>query len=184
MATKKQIIDLQKELLEKTITFLKSKGISTSKLANEFRVKKVIEEPLWKIPEIHGKTYPRFLSEDVYKTWKKLSDNNINNRNRTSVWTNDQIINALEQGVVLLSKDPDYFKVQLEHVTEKKILVEMLLDKGMNIHDVIDNYNLGCAVLKHEHHRLRDDHFDPKDVWSRYRDRVKVYDRFKDEWVV
>ena len=53
----------------------------------------------------------------------------------------------------------------------------------MEVSRVLDEYNIGCTVLKKEHSLLPNNTFEPEDVWIRYRGNLKVYDTKEERWI-
>ena len=183
MASTKQLKDFYKKILSINLDFLKQEGINDVKGLNEYKVKKIIEEPLWKNLECQGKTNQRYISQGVYKIRQELNRLGIEQPEK-SIWTTKNIDAARkikENKLKGLSID---FKVQLEHVVEKSKLVEILITKTRTVSNVLDEYNIGCTVLKEEHSLLKNNLFDPMDVWIRYKGRLKVYDTKEERWIV
>jgi len=182
MATTEQLKDLYKSILQVNLDFLNREGINDVNGLNEYKVKKIIEEPLWKNLECNGKTNQRYISEGVYEIREELSRLGIG-LSKKSIWTTNNIDVALKiKGSNLKGSSSD-FKVQLEHVVEKSKLVEILITGEMEVSRVLDEYNIGCTVLKKEHSLLPNNTFEPEDVWIRYRGNLKVYDTKEKRWI-
>ena len=183
MALTKQLKDFYKKILTINLDFLKQEGINNVKGLNEYKVKKIIEEPLWKNLECNGKTNQRYISQGVYEIRVELDRLEIK-RNQKSIWTPNDIDTAHKIEGNKLKELSDNFEVQLEHVVEMSKLVEILIKGNMKVSKVLDKYNIGCTVLKKEHCLLPNNLFDRKDVWIRYRNKLNVYDTKEEKWVV
>ena len=185
MATSQEIIEKQKDILIRLMEMYNELGLNTRELINEFKAMKILEEPLWKIPEANGKSNQRYISAGVKNIRQVLDDNNIKNRrNAKSIWTDTQLKKAFEQIPNLLpSLDLNHYKVQLEHVVERKVIIDLILENPGNILEIVNQNNVGCLVLESEHNQLPNELYDDNDIWVRYRGNIRVWDRCSKKWV-
>ena len=182
-----EIITFHKHILRHNLDEYFKLGINSRAAILAVNAMKILEEPLWKIPEANGKTNQRFISEGVKKVRDILDANDIHNRkDAKSIWTKVQITKALKRFPRKMpSPNLDYYKVQLEHVVEKRIIIDLLLNDRANHDDIIDQYNVGCSVLKEEHDNLPAGIFNPNNVWVRYKSAgIRVWDRADKKYVV
>ena len=182
--TPEQKIQFHKDMLRILINAYLERGVSTIDQVNALDGKSKLEDSLWKIPEAYGKSNQRYISQGIKEIRDQLDDLGFT-RNSKSIWTKNQIDRALNmENHGLPFENIDDFKFQLEHVVEKSILVPMLLNAPDEIDNIINNYNIGCLVLKSEHNDLPDRMFDINNAWVRYEvSGLRVWDTHLKVWV-
>lgn len=179
------IIQFHKETLADLIEIYQKRGLTNVDIINSFNAKGKLEDSLWKIPEAYGKNNQRYISESVKLIRDELDRLKIK-RNKSSIWTNTDLKKGLSLNNKLPFEGIESYKVELEHVVEKQVLVPILINaKSRNeVFKIIDQYNLGCLVLESEHNKLPDKKFDAKDPWIRYKEaKIKVWDTLLQKFV-
>lgn len=182
MSKEEKIKKFHKHILKVLVKEYLKYGLTSVPKINEVKAKKILEEPLWKTPEAPGKYKVRYISEGVLELINKLGLD-INNFKIKTIqdYLKNNLNYTLESGIVINSEKD--IKIQLEHVTPRSYLIEQIIENPNEIDNLLDNYCVGCVVLKAEHNKLSDD-FKGNDLWCRYKDaELRVWDKLKNEWV-
>lgn len=180
-----EIIKFQKHVFVRLLDIIRHYGLKTYDDIVDFKSKGMLDEPLWKIVEANGKYNVQYISSGIKEIADKLNitPNDIK-VSEIETYLKDNIDFQLNSGIVI--SDEKDCKVQLEHVTpRKKIIEEVLkLNSEKDIHEYLDKKCVGCLVLKAEHKVLNDNTYNSKDLWQRYKDAgIKVFDKETDNWV-
>lgn len=151
-----------KNFLKLSMKFFHEQGLERFEDLKKFDARKVLDEPLWKLPEINGKYHGRYYSRDVWE--RTLKENELPSK-LGGRWN--------ESRAVLV----------LEHVVERASLLRWLFEDTSRI-DLIDQVCVGCVVSKDEDSRLpRRREVDPNNLWQRYLEaKIDVYDRELQRW--
>jgi hypothetical protein len=181
----KEIIEFQKHMFISLLATIRDYGIKTYDEIVNFKAKGMLDEPLWKILEANGKYKGKYISSGIKEIADKLnmSPNGIK-VSEIETYLKYNIDYRLSSGMII-SNHQD-FKVQLEHVTPRKIIIREILkfNKEEDVSKYLDEKCVGCLVLKAEHKVLNDNTYNSKDLWQRYKDAdVRVFDTEKNEWI-
>lgn len=181
----KEIIKFQKHMFVHILKTMRDYGLKTYEDIVDFKAKGMLDEPLWKIVEANGKYKGQHISSGIKEIAVKfnMSPNNIKVSD-IETYLKDNIDYQLDSGI-LISNHEDC-KVQLEHVTPRKIIIEevLKLNTEKDIHKFLDKKCVGCLILKAEHKQLNDKTYNSNDLWQRYKDaKVKVFDNEGNKWV-
>ena len=180
------IIKFQKHMFLHLLKNMRDYGLTTYDDIVDFNAKGMLDEPLWKIVEANGKYKGQFISSGIKEIAGKLNMSpNAIKVSKIVTYLKDNIDFQLNSGIVI--SDEKDCKVQLEHVTpRKKIIEEVLkLSSEEDINKYLDEKCVGCLVLKAEHKVLNDNTYNSEDLWQRYKDAgIKVFDKELDDWVL
>lgn len=151
-----------KDALKVGIKFLLDHGVTAYKDLKKFDARRIVDEPLWKIPELNGKYHGRFYSRAVWE--RSLQEGKLPSKSGGK-WNEKRAV------------------CMLEHVVERAPLIDWLMKDPGRI-DVVDKVCIGCVVMKDESTLLADKAgVDPDNVWKRYLDaKIDVYDRELGRW--
>ncbi|MDT5123379.1 MAG: hypothetical protein QOC96_2861 [Acidobacteriota bacterium] len=157
--------------------------ITSIEQLNSFKGRALLDVPLWKLLETEGKYGGRYISEGVRSLELKLGQQ----VNKTyGSWPEDLLKQHLGLSPVgRWMKKPEYC-CQLEHVSERAKLINLLLKEPERAQEILDQCLIGCVVLKSEHERLGSADIEPHDPWRRYRQAsppLRVWDRQAEEWL-
>jgi hypothetical protein len=177
------LTSFHREAIQVILQFVGRHGITSIKQLNSFKARALLDVPLWKLLETEGKYGGRYISEGVRNLELKLGQQ-VNKS--YGVWPENllsQHLGASPAGRWM--KSPAYC-CQLEHVSERAKLIDMLLREPDRAQEILDQCLIGCVVLKSEHARLGGAEIDPSDPWRRYRQAsppLHVWDRLTEAWV-
>jgi len=157
-------ISFWKAALRHNMEFLLANGVKEYNDLKKLDARALLDEPLWKIPEINGKYHARYFSRSAWE--RTLKEEALPSRTGGK-WQERRAI------------------LTLEHVVERKPLIEWLFEDPSRI-DIIDQICLGCVVDKTEDKKLpKKFKVDPGNLWNRYLlAKIDVYDRLLDRWHV
>lgn len=179
------IIKFQKHMFLHLLKKMRDYGLTTYNDIVDFNAKGMLDEPLWKIVEANGKYKVQFISSGIKEITGKLNmSRNVIKVSVIESYLKQNIGIQLNSGIVIY--DEKDCKVQLEHVTpRKKIIEEVLkLTSEEDINKYLDEKCIGCLVLKAEHKTLNDSIYNNEEVWQRYKDAgMRVFDIKKNYWV-
>jgi hypothetical protein len=177
------LASFHREAIEVILQFVGRYGINSIEKINSFKSRALLDVPLWKLLETEGKYGGRYISEGVHNLERRLGQP-VNKS--YGVWPEKLLRHHLGPSPTDgWMKTPDY-SCQLEHVSERAKLIDMLLREPERAQEIIEQCLIGCVVLKSEHARLGSADIDPGDPWRRYRHAsplLRVWDRQAEEWV-
>ena len=159
----------------------------------DFKAKSILDVPLWKIVEANGKYKVDYISSGIWQIANQLDNNNYSNIKPSQIerflkeHLSENECYYLEESDIYIKNIEDC-KVQLDHVTPRKIIIKEILElkNDEDIKKFLKEKYVGCIVLKDEHKKLNDDYnkYDKDDLWKRYKDaNIAVYDRSVNNWV-
>ena len=177
MDTIDDVASFQRKALEVVLALLVQHNVRTSERLNELKARKLLEEPLWKLLELQGKYGGRYISEGVRELEVALEKRVSAS---TGKWPERTLRERLRLGPAPSNqqwRDQNEYCCALEHVSERKNLVDELLLRPHAAQSIVDQHLFGCVILRCEHGFLREGKLDIDDVWVRYRGRLRVWDR-------
>lgn len=174
-----------RDALDQLLSFCASRGIKTRVQLNSFKGRALLDVPLWKLLETHGKYGGRYVSQGVLALEEKLGRRPGISSGK---WPESLLVRHFgpaqtEDG---WAKHPDYC-CTLEHVAERAKLIDAMLLEPHRAREILDTCLLGCVVLRSEHGRIASGELNPGDPWARYRDAtplINVWDRQANDWVL
>jgi len=165
------------------LEFLKKFGIENRNQLNQYKGRALLDVPLWKLLETSGKYGGRYVSEGVLNLERTLGKKVHESQGS---WPERLLVEHLGPAPANgWSKHPSYC-CQLEHVSQRSQIIDLLLREPERSSEILDEFLIGCIVLKEEHKRLGDSEIVSGDPWLRYRTAsppVRVWDRKNEEWV-
>jgi hypothetical protein len=177
------LASFHREAIEVILKFVGQYGIDSIEKLNSFKGRALLDVPLWKLLETEGKYGGRYISEGVRNLEVQLGQQ-VNKS--YGVWPEELLRRHLGPSPTGgWMKTPSY-SCQLEHVSERAKLIDMLLREPERAQEILDQCLIGCVVLKSEHARLGSADIEPSDPWRRYRQAMpplRVWDRQAEEWV-
>lgn len=156
-------ISFWKASLRHNMEFMLARGLKCYEDLGKYNARKLLDEPLWKIPEINGKYHARYFSRGAWE--QTLKENRLP-----------------AKGAGKWKQSP--MALTLEHVVERKCLIEWLFE-DLNRIDIIDQVCIGCVVDSDGEDKRLPDNFkvDTTNLWQRYLiAKIDVYDRKLDRW--
>ncbi len=179
-----EIIKFHKDMFICLLKAMRNDGISTYEDIISHKAKGLLDEPLWKIVEAYGKYKVNYISEGIEEIANKLNMGNSINVTIIENYLINNIDYQLKNSIIISNKKD--CKVQLEHVTPRKKIIEEILKLKTEsaIRKYLDDMCVGCLVLKAEHKMLDDNVCNNGDLWKRYKQAgIKVFDKKGGVWV-
>lgn len=177
-----EISSFHKEAIEVILKFLGKYKITNIKQLNSFKGRDLLDVPLWKLLETEGKYGGRYISEGV-RNLELILGKRANSNGSWNEKLMEKHFGETPDGG--WKKNPS-FCFQLDHVSERAKLINILLQEPEKATEILEQCLIGCIVLKSEHNRLKSVEINPKDPWRRYREAspaIRVWDRETENWL-
>lgn len=182
-ASAEALTAFHREVIDVILHFVGRRGIRSIEQLNSFKGRGLLDVPLWKLLETEGKYGGRYISEGVRNLELMLGQRVDKSY---GIWPEHLLRRHFGPPPAdRWTKSPAYC-CQLEHVSERSKLIDMLLREPERAQEILDQCLIGCVVLKSEHARLSSADIDPRDPWRRYRQAVppvRVWDREAKDWI-
>jgi len=178
-----ELMAFHREVIEVFLDFVKKYNIKTIEQLNSYKGRKLLDESLWKLLENEEKYGGRYISEGVRNLEITLGKQA---NAKGGSWNKKLLEKHFGETPSGGWKKDSSFCLQLDHVSERAKLINILLQEPDRANEILDQCLIGCVVLKSEHNRLSSVEINPKDPWRRYREAsppIRVWNRESEDWL-